>query len=384
MSEDRTGPHPETWAAQGTPTPSAREGPLIPPLQASTTFARDPAYALTGGDLYQRPDSPTLRPAEALLAGLEGGAEALLFASGMAAAAAVVQALRPGDHVVSQTTMYWSLRNWLVAFCRDWGLELDLVGAGDHDAIAAALRPGRTRLVWIETPSNPTWQVVDIAAAAAAAHDAGAVLAVDSTAATPVHTRPLALGADIVHHAATKALNGHSDVVAGALVAADADTALWQRVRDNRRDHGAILGPFEGWLLLRGMRTLYLRVPRASATALAIARRLRRHPKLSAVLYPGLESHPGHGVAAAQMHGGFGGMLSLRVRGGAAAALRVAGACRLFARATSLGGVESLIEHRASIEGPDSPVPDDLLRLSVGIEHADDLMADLEQALEHA
>jgi cystathionine gamma-synthase len=307
-----------------------------------------------------------------------------LFASGMAGAHAVLQALRPGDHLVAPQVMYWALRGWMQQFCADWGLALELFDAADPDGLANAIRPGRTRLVWIETPCNPTWDVIDIAGAAEAAHTAGAVLAVDSTAASPVHTRPLDLGADLVFHAATKYLNGHSDVVAGALVTNDPDAEIWQRIRRNRASGGAILGAFEAWLLLRGMRTLYLRVQRQSATAMRIARHFEGHAKLTQVLYPGLENHPGHGVAALQMHGGFGGMLSLRVAGGRDAALAVAGACRRWVRATSLGGVESLIEHRASIEGPDSPVPDDLLRLSVGIEHPDDLIADLERALTHA
>jgi cystathionine gamma-synthase len=238
--------------------------------------------------------------------------------------------------------------------------------------------------VWIETPCNPTWEVIDIAGAAEAAHAVGAVLAVDSTAASPVHTRPLELGADLVFHSATKYLNGHSDVVAGALVTRDPETEIWSRIRRNRASAGAILGAFEAWLLLRGMRTLYLRVRRQSDTAMRIARHFEGHAKLAQVLYPGLESHSGHGTAALQMSDGFGGMLSLRVAGGRDAALAVAGACRHWVRATSLGGVESLIEHRASIEGPDSPVPDDLLRLSVGIEHPDDLIADLERALAQA
>jgi cystathionine gamma-synthase len=234
--------------------------------------------------------------------------------------------------------------------------------------------------VWIETPCNPTWDVIDIAAAAEAAHGAGALLAVDSTVATPVLTRPIELGADLVFHSATKYLNGHGDVLAGVLVTARRDQ-FWERLHDQRHRAGGVLGAFEAWLLQRGLRTLYLRVGRASDNALAIARHFEGHPKLVAVLYPGLASHPGHGIAQRQMSGGFGGMLSLRLRGGAETALGVAKAVRLFVRATSLGGVESLIEHRASIEGPDSPVPPDLLRLSIGIEDAGDLIADLEQAL---
>ncbi len=385
MSEDpRARAHPETAAAQALHGFEPDGGAVVPPLQASTTFVRDADNRLLGGDLYQRPDSPGLRPAENLLAHLEGGAEGLLFSSGMAAAAAVLQAVRPGDHVVAPRVMYWALRNWMVGFCRDWGVGLDLVDMAAPDALAAAVRPGETKLVWVETPVNPTWDVVDIARAAEIARGAGAVLAVDSTAATPVHSQPLALGADIVHHSATKYLNGHSDLLAGGLVTDDPDSWIWQRVRENRAKGGAMLGAFEGWLLLRGMRTLYLRVHRASESALKIACHFEGHPHVARVLYPGLTRHPGHAVARGQMRDGFGGMLSLRVSGGREAALRTCGACRLFLRATSLGGVESLIEHRASIEGPDSPVPDDLLRVSVGIEHPEDLIADLEQALAQA
>jgi cystathionine gamma-synthase len=235
-------------------------------------------------------------------------------------------------------------------------------------------------LVWIESPANPTWAITDIVAAAEIAHGAGARLAVDSTVATPVLTRPIALGADIVMHSATKYLNGHSDVVAGALVAARHDE-FWERIAAIRASHGAILGSFEAWLLLRGMRTLSLRVERACASAQRIAEHFADHSHVAAVLYPGLPAHPGHEIAARQMHGGFGGMLSVRVAAGEAAAIAAAARVRVFKRATSLGGVESLIEHRASIEGPGSPAPPDLLRLSVGIEDAQDLIDDLEQAL---
>jgi len=257
---------------------------------------------------------------------------------------------------------------------------VDLVDGSDPGAIAAALRPGATKLVWIETPANPTWAITDIARAAQLAHDAGARLAVDSTVATPLLTQPIALGADLVMHSATKYLNGHSDVVAGALVTARQDD-FWARIETLRHDGGAILGPFEAWLLLRGMRTLPLRVERACRTAALLAQRLAAHPSVAAVLYPGLPDHRGHAVAARQMRGGFGGMLSIRVKGGEEAAIATAARVRIWKRATSLGGVESLIEHRASVEGPDTPVPPDLLRLSVGIEDPDDLLADLDQAL---
>jgi cystathionine gamma-synthase len=374
-------PHPATLTAQTLEGVDPRDGAIVPDIKPATTYARDTDNKLIGEAVYARDQSPSVRPAERLLAELEGGEAALLFASGMAGAAAVFQALRPGDHVIAPKVMYWSLRNWLVQFCRDWGLALDLVEASDPEAIEAAVRP-ETALIWIETPCNPTWDVIDIASAADIAHDAGALLAVDSTVATPVHTRPLELGADLVFHAATKSLNGHSDVVAGALVTDDCDAEIWQRIRANRANVGAILGSFEAWLLLRGMRTLYLRVPRASQNAMTIAQHFDGHPKVKQVLYPGLETHPGHGIAAMQMQDGFGAMLSLRIAGGRKNALKVLGACKRFVRATSLGGVESLIEHRATIEGADSPVPDDLLRLSVGIEHDQDLIADLEQALE--
>jgi cystathionine gamma-synthase len=236
-------------------------------------------------------------------------------------------------------------------------------------------------MLWIETPANPTWDVVDIAACSELARAAGALLGVDSTVATPVHTRPLALGADLVMHSATKALNGHGDVLAGALVTRAVDAPFWKAVRTLRHDQGAVAGPFETFLLLRGMRTLYLRVPRQSATALAIAERLEGHPRLEAVIYPGLRSHPGHAVARRQMEGGFGGMLSLRVRGGAEAALALVSRLRLWLPATSLGGVESLVEHRATAEGPATLAPPDLLRLSAGIEAPEDLIDDLIQAL---
>ena len=373
---------PATILAQAAHRPDPGTGDVAPPIHVSTNYARDESYApiLPGGGTYSRDSNPTYWQSERLLAELEGGAEALLFASGMAAAAAVVQALAPGDRMAAPRVMYWGLRDWFLDFCPRWGLGLDLFDPADPGALARAVRPGETKLVWIETPCNPTWDVIDIAAAAEAAHAAGALLAVDSTAATPVLSRPIEHGVDIVMHSATKYLNGHGDVVGGALVTAQAGE-IWARVRSNRAHGGAVLGPFEAWLLQRGLRTLHLRVERASANALALARHFEGHGKIEAVLYPGLPSHPGHGTATRQMAGGFGGMMSLRVKGGAPAALRVVKNVEVFVRATSLGGVESLIEHRASIEGPESPIPADLLRLSIGIEDAGDLIADLEQAL---
>ena len=374
---------PETAAAQALGRVDAITRALVPPIHLSTTYERDADGGYSSGRGYTRPHNPTYDEPEELLQTLEGGRGCLLLASGMAACTAVFQALLPGDHVVAPRVMYWALRKWLVEFAMPWGLEMDFVDTSDTDALAAAVRPGTTRLVWIETPANPTWDVTDIALAAEIAHRAHARLAVDSTVATPVLTRPIELGADLVVHSASKYLNGHSDVLAGAIVCARED-AFWQRIRAWRRDAGAVLGPFEAWLLLRGMRTLFVRVPRSCESALRIARHFERHPKISQVLYPGLESHPGHGVASRQMAGGFGGMLSIRHKGGEAAAIATAAVVAVFKRATSLGGVESLIEHRASVEGPSTPVPPDLLRLSIGLEHPDDLIADLERALERS
>jgi cystathionine gamma-synthase len=379
MDDTRTY-HPETLTAQALGWIDETTKAIVPPVHFSTTFVRDPDNQYRAGRSYARPKNPSFEHPEALLAALEGGAEALTFASGMAAAAAVFQALKPGDHVVAPAVMYWGLRRWLQTFATEWGLVVTLVDGASSDAIAAALRPGKTKLVWIETPSNPTWVVTDIAAAAEAAHRVGARLAVDSTVATPVLTRPLALGADIVMHSATKYLNGHSDVVAGALVTARQDE-FWERVAFVRGQGGAILGSLEAWLLLRGMRTLFLRVNHACRSAERIAAHFADHPRIGSVLYPGLPGHPGHEVAKRQMSGGFGGMLSIRVGGGEAAAIATAARVKLWKRATSLGGVESLVEHRASVEGPGTPCPTDLLRLSVGIEDAGDLIEDLDQAL---
>ena len=374
-------PAPETLTAQALHYVDPASGGLIPPIQPSTTFARDENYELfSAAHSYARDDNPGYLIAENLLARLEGAEAALLFSSGMAAAAAVVQSLEPGDHIVAPKVMYWGLRNWLTHFCGKWGLGLDLYDPAVADQLADTVRSGQTKLLWIETPCNPTWAVVDIAQAAQIAHDAGALLAVDSTVPTPVLTRPIEHGADLVMHSATKYLNGHGDVVLGALATAQTNE-FWRRIEQHRTEAGSIAGSFEAWLLQRGMRTLFLRVRQSSQSALAIATHFEGHASLEAVLYPGLVSDRGHEIAARQMSGGFGGMLSFCVNGGAAPALDVVKKCNVFIRATSLGGVESLIEHRYSIEGPDSPIPENLVRLSVGIEAVNDLIADLEQAL---
>ncbi len=373
---------PETLNAQALRQIDAGTGGLTPPIFPSTTYVRDKDdYALLDpGHSYGRDENPGFVVAERALARLEGAEAGLLFSSGMSAAMAIVQSLRPGDRVVAPRIMYWGLRNWLIAFCDQWGLTLDLFDAADPDALVRSVGCGKTRLLWMESPCNPTWDVIDIAAAADIAHGIGATLVVDSTVATPVLTKPIEHGADLVVHSATKYLNGHCDVVAGAVVTARKD-GLWEDICHVRLHGGAILGTFEAWLLQRGMRTLFLRVHKASESALAIARHFEGHPALRSVLYPGLPGHPGHEIAKRQMDGGFGGMLSLRVNGDAEGALDIVKRCRVFTRATSLGGVESLIEHRYSIEGEGSPIPKDLVRLSIGIEDVEDLIADLEQAL---
>jgi cystathionine gamma-synthase len=373
--------HPATLAAQALGWTDAATGAVVLPLHTATTFERDPDNQYRRGRSYGRADNPGYDQPQALLTALEVGAASLLFASGMAAATAVFASLPVGAHVVAPQVMYWALRRWLAAATERGALAAEFVDAASLDALRGAVRPGQTRLVWIETPANPLWTITDIAAAAQIARAAGALFAVDSTAATPVLTRPLALGADLVMHSATKYLNGHSDVIAGSLTAART-SEFWDRLVAARSGGGAILGSLESYLLLRGMRTLHLRVERACRSAQRIAEAMAAHPKVLSVLYPGLPSHPGHEIAARQMQGGFGGMLSIRVKGGEAAAIAAAARVELWKRATSLGGVESLVEHRASVEGPASPVPSDLLRLSVGIEDPDDLIADLDAALD--
>ncbi|WP_373085070.1 PLP-dependent aspartate aminotransferase family protein [Sneathiella sp.] len=381
MTDDTKKLSPDTLAAQALGWLEPEHKGLIPGIFPSTTYERETDGSYAAGRVYTRDHNPNYDQPEQLLCRLEDGYQALLFSSGMSAALAVIQALRPGDHMIAPEIMYWSLRNWLLTVGKSWGIELSLVPNGDLAALKAAVRPGKTKLLWLETPANPTWTIDDIAGWAAVAKETGAHLAVDNTVATPLLTQPLALGADIVMHSATKYLNGHSDVLAGALVTAR-DDDFWQRVCVNRRAGGAIPGPFEAWLLLRGMRTLHLRVERASENALAIARHFEGRNGVRAVLYPGLSSHPGHEIAARQMSGGFGGMLSLCIEGGEEAAMAVAARLTLIKRATSLGGVESLVEHRASVEGAGTPCPPDLLRLSIGIEKAEDLIADIDRALQ--
>ena len=384
MTDERRPPlKPSTLAAQalGWIEPATRS--IVPAIYPSAPYERASDGSYPGGHTYTRDQNPTYDQAEALLAKLEGGKAALLFGSGMAAGTTVLETLSPGDHVIAPQLMYWTIRLWLQDLATRGRIELDLVPNGDLNALRSALRPGRTKIVWLETPANPTCDITDIAATAEIAHAAGATVVADGTLATPVLCRPLEFGVDLVMHSATKQLNGHADVLAGALVTAREDE-MWGRIKRERAYRGAVIGPFGAWLLLRGMRTLYLRVPASARSAQRVGEALRRNPAVTRVFYPGLSSHPGHEIAARQMHGGYGPLVSFCVAGGDHAARKVAAALKLFKNATSLGGVESLVEHRAPVEGKGTQVPSDLLRLSIGIEDVDDLVADLEQGLARA
>lgn len=374
---------PATRAAQALRLINEATGAVVPGIEPAATFARDADYAPRQSYIYGRDGGPTVEHAEAVIASLDAAAETLLFASGMAGMVAVLETLERGDHVAAPRVMYHGGQTWLHRIVEKRGIEASFYNQGDAASMRAALRPGRTRLLWIETPSNPNWDVVDVAAAAEAAHDAGARLFVDCTAAPPCAMQTLSLGADIAFHSATKYMGGHSDLTAGAVSLAARD-AFASELRQIRSLMGSVSGAFDAWLLIRGLRTLFLRWERASESALAIARHLEGHPKIERVLYPGLPSHPGHEIAARQMAGGFGGMLSVLVTGDGAIARDVARFTEVFIPATSLGGVESLIEHRKAVEGPHSIVPPQLLRLSVGIEDVRDLIADLDQALARA
>lgn len=375
---------PQSLLAQGSADEhdlSGQQQAIIPPVYRSTTYLRDEDNQYRSGRVYSRADNPTYRPAEQLLANLENAQDARLFSSGMAAATTVFLALKPGDHVIAPTVMYWALRNWLLTFGKDMGLQVRFVDTHIPGAVNKALAEQPARMVWLETPGNPLWCVSDIEQIAQSCQQYGALLAVDSTVATPLLTKPLDLGADIVMHSATKYLNGHSDVISGALATRQTDE-FWQRLVSLRAQNGCVPSPDDAAQLLRGMRTLYLRLRESCQSAQYLAEQLQQHSQVAEVLYPGLPNFAGYAVAAKQMQGGFGGMLSIRLAGGAKQAIGTAAKTQLWKRATSLGGVESLIEHRASIEGDGTPVPDDLLRLSVGIESASDLLHDLQRAIE--
>jgi cystathionine gamma-synthase len=372
-------PHPATRLARAGCHPDPQTGALTPPIHTASTFERDSDGTYGRGYVYARWGNPTRDLFERELAALEApDAEAAAFASGMAAVSAVLQALSPGDHVLIPADVYHGVRHLLRDVFAGWGLAYSEVDQTDLDAVRAAIRP-ETRIVWAETPSNPLLRVTDVAALAEAARQQGALLLVDGTWTTPLLQRPLELGADLVLHSATKYLGCHSDALLGAVVARGG-LPLFERVRAIQKVAGAVADPFSCWLVLRGMRSLGARMPLHGRNAQALAEALAAHPRVTAVHYPGLPDHPGHALAARQMDG-YGGMLAFQVEGGAEAAMAVANGTRLFHHATSLGGTESLIEHRASIESQPSPTPPDLLRVSVGLEHADDLIADLRQAL---
>jgi cystathionine gamma-synthase len=358
--------------------PDPATGAVAPPIHLATTFTRDPNLDLVAGFQYVREGGPTQSQLEGALGRLEGGEAALVFGSGMAAAVALFQACAPGDRIILPDDAYYGVHVAARDFFRPWGIASEIVETSDLDALAAALRRP-ARIVWLESPSNPLMKITDLAGAIALAKAAGAMVVVDNTFATPVLQRPLDLGADVTLQASTKYLGGHSDVVGGVLVFARRDP-FSERVEHARHVLGAVAHPFASWMVLRGLRTLPLRMERHSANALAVARFLAAHTKVAAVHYPGLPDHPGHEIAARQMSA-FGGMLSFRVASGREGARGTVGRARLFLRATSLGSVESLIEHRQTSEGPGSKAPPELVRLSVGIEHPDDLVADLAQAL---
>ncbi|MEP6990396.1 MAG: aminotransferase class I/II-fold pyridoxal phosphate-dependent enzyme [bacterium] len=370
--------HIETLAVHAGHVPDATTGAVTTPIHLSTTFEREADGSYRGGHVYSRTSNPNRIALEASLAALEGGAAALAYASGSAATLAVFQSLAPGDHVLAPDDAYYGTLRQLREIFSGWGLESDVVDMTDLGAVERALRP-TTKIVWVETPSNPLVRVVDIARIAQLAHDVGARCVVDNTWATPVLQRPLELGADAAMHSTTKYLGGHSDLIGGALVLKD-DDAFCERLRLVQRVGGTVPSPFDCWLLLRGIRSLPWRMRAHCDNAMAVARYLASHAAIEAVHYPGLESHPGHAIARRQMSGGYGGMMSIRVRGDAEAALGVTRRLRLFTRATSLGGTESLIEHRASVEVP-TVAPQNLLRISIGLEHPDDLIADLAAAL---
>ncbi len=368
----------ETLAVHAGGEPDPATGAIAPPIHLSTTFRHGPAGERHAGHEYTRESNPNQTRLENALAALEGGAHALVFASGMAAQTALLDALPAGSHVLVPQDVYTGLRVLAREFLGRRGITATAVDTGDVAAVRAALAP-TTRCVWIETPSNPQLVVSDIAALAQVAHMHGAILAVDSTFATPVLQQPLALGADVAMHSTTKYLGGHSDVLGGALVFR-LRGELAGAIEHARHVQGAVLAPFNAWLTLRGLRSLPARMAWHCRNARAVAEMLAAHPRVAVVNWPGLPGHRNHAVAARQMRD-FGGMLSIRVAGGREAALRVASKVQLFTNATSLGGCESLIEHRASVEGANPTSPEDLLRLSVGLEHPDDLIEDLSGAL---
>ncbi|WP_282046414.1 trans-sulfuration enzyme family protein [Roseibium album] len=379
---DSDGLHPDSLLAHAGGGFDAATGAVVPPIQTATTFVRDEDYEpVLPGQIYSRDSNALYRKTEKLLAALEGGEDSRLFASGMAAIAAIVRSVRPGGTLLAQSGIYWGTTLFLRKHCARNNIALVEADASDLSAFRDEFSVTQPDLVWLEVPSNPFLKVADIRKIAELCNGTSAVLCVDATAATPLILKPLSFGADLVMHSATKALNGHSDLLGGVVSTSNASSEVWTFISEERQNAGAVLGSFETWLLLRGLRTLALRVERMNSNAIDLARSLEAHPKVKSVLYPGLKSHPQHSLAKSQMTNGFGSLMSIMVDGGKDESLKVAGALDIFQRATSLGGTESLVEHRFTIEGEGSGIPENLLRLSIGIEHGNDLIADFDQAL---
>jgi cystathionine gamma-synthase len=367
----------ETLAVHAGHAVDPATGAIAAPIYLSTTFERDVEGTYSRGFMYTRNDNPNRQALEQGISSLEGGAVAAAFASGTGATMSIFQALAPGDHVLAHIDAYYGTSRVLRAIFLPWGLEADFIDMSDLAMVKKTLRP-KTKLVWVETPSNPLLKIVDLAAVAEIVQNAGVTCVCDNTWA-PVLQRPFDLGADLILHSTTKYFGGHCDV-AGGIVVAKNDNDFFQRIRSIQYEGGAVPSPFDCWLILRGMRTLPWRMRAHSENAMKVAEFLAQHKKVARVHYPGVRSHPGHEIAARQMSM-FGGMLSFEVKDGYDAAMSVAAKSKIFIRATSLGGVESLVEHRASIEGRGTTSPEGLLRLSIGLENADDLIEDLDQAL---
>ncbi|MFE0648899.1 cystathionine gamma-synthase [Streptomyces sp. NPDC059534] len=383
MSDQHTHQNFETRAIHAGNTADPLTGAVVPPIYQVSTYKQDGVGGLRGGYEYSRSANPTRTALEENLAALEGGRRGLAFASGLAAEDCLLRTLlAPGDHVVIPNDAYGGTFRLFAKVVQRWGVDFSVADTSDIESVRDAVND-RTKLIWVETPSNPLLGITDIEAVAGVARQAGVKLVVDNTFASPYLQQPLALGADVVVHSLTKYMGGHSDVVGGALVTAD--EALGEELAYHQNAMGAVAGPFDSWIVLRGIKTLAVRMDRHSENAAKIVEMLTQHPKVSQVLYPGLPEHPGHEVAAKQMRS-FGGMISFRVEGGEEAAVEVCNRAKLFTLGESLGGVESLIEHpgrmtHASVAGSALEVPADLVRLSVGIENVDDLLADLRQAL---
>ena len=367
----------ETLAVHAAHQIDPATGAVAAPIYLSTTFERDLEGTYSRGFMYTRNANPNRKALEAGVSALEGAAAAAAFASGMGATMSILQALAPGDHILAHSDAYYGTTRLLREIFLRWGLEAEFVDMSDLAAVKKAVRP-KTKLAWMETPSNPLLKIVDLAAVAEVIHNAGALCVCDNTWA-PIIQRPFDLGADLIMYSTTKYFGGHCDVL-GGIVVAKKDGDLFQRIRNIQYEGGAVPSPFDSWLILRGMRTLPWRMRAHSENAAKVAEFLAQHRNVERVHYPGLKSHPGHDTAKKQMSM-FGGMLSFEVKGGRDAAMKASTQAKLFVRATSLGGVESLIEHRASIEGAGTKSPEGLLRCSIGLENADDLIADLDQAL---